>query len=56
MEQQDPHSLATYLENHNAYVEQIHNINGMIDQYYGGGLPNLLQVRKFEFLSKSSEL
>jgi len=43
VEQQDPHSLATYLENHNAYVEQIHNINGMIDQYYGEGLPNLLQ-------------
>merc|ERR1712013_109323 len=42
-EQQDPHSLATYLENHNNYVEQIHNINGMIDQYYGEGLPNLLQ-------------
>ena len=44
VEQQDPHSLATYLENHNNYVEQIHNINGMIDQYYGEGLPNLLQV------------
>jgi len=43
VEQQDPHSLATYLENHNNYVEQIHNINGMIDQYYGEGLPNLLQ-------------
>lgn len=43
VEQQDPHSLATYLENHNSYVEQIHNINGMIDQYYGEGLPHLLQ-------------
>jgi len=43
VEQQDPHSLATYLENHNAYVEQIHNINGMTDQYYGEGLPHLLQ-------------
>ena len=42
--QQDPHSLANYLEKHNSYVEQIHNINGMIDQYYGEGLPNLLQV------------
>eukprot|EP00092_Neocalanus_flemingeri_P009208 GFUD01009909.1.p1 GENE.GFUD01009909.1~~GFUD01009909.1.p1 ORF type:complete len:726 (-),score=191.16 GFUD01009909.1:343-2520(-) len=43
VEQQDPHSLASYLENHNAYVGQIHNINGMIDQYYGEGLPHLLQ-------------
>lgn len=43
VEQQDPHSLATYLESHNSYVEQIHNINGMIDQYYGEGLPHLLQ-------------
>jgi len=43
VEQQDPHSLANYLENHNAYVEQIHNINGMTDQYYGEGLPILLQ-------------
>jgi len=43
VEAQDPHSLATYLESHNTYVEQIHNINGMIDQYYGEGLPNLLQ-------------
>jgi len=43
VEQQDPHSLASYLEKHNSYVEQIHNINGMIDQYYGEGLPNLLQ-------------
>merc|ERR1719228_2261640 len=43
VQQQDPHSLSSYLENHNTYVGQIHNINGMIDQYYGDGLPNLLQ-------------
>jgi len=43
VEQQDPHSLASYLENHNAYVGQIHNINGMIDLYYGEELPALLQ-------------
>jgi len=43
VQQQDPHSLASYLENHNTYVGQIHNINGMIDQYYGEGLPDILQ-------------
>ena len=43
VEQQDPHSLAKYLEMHNAYVGQIHNINGMIDYYYEECLPYLLQ-------------
>merc|ERR1719410_2668116 len=43
VEQQDPHSLAKYLEMHNAYVGQIHNINGMIDYYYEDCLPHLLQ-------------
>lgn len=28
---------------HNAYVGQIHNINGMIDYYYEECLPHLLQ-------------
>ena len=28
---------------HNAYVGQIHNINGMIDYYYEECLPYLLQ-------------
>ena len=28
---------------HNAYVGQIHNINGMIDYYYEDCLPHLLQ-------------
>merc|ERR1712241_682754 len=36
-------SLAKYLEMHNAYVGQIHNINGMIDYYYEECLPYLLQ-------------
>merc|ERR1712025_363619 len=43
VEQQDPHSLAKYLEMHNAYVGQIHGINGMIDYYYEECLPYLLQ-------------
>jgi len=43
VDQQDPHSLAKYLEMHNAYVGQIHNINGMIDYYYEDCLPHLLQ-------------
>merc|ERR1719189_2249942 len=43
VEQQDPHSLAKYLESHNAYVGQIHNVNGMIDYYYEDCLPHLLQ-------------
>ena len=43
VDQQDPHSLAKYLETHNAYVGQIHNINGMIDYYYEECLPHLLQ-------------
>merc|ERR1719328_679745 len=43
VEQQDPHSLAKYLEMHNAYVGQIHNVNGMIDYYYEECLPHLLQ-------------
>merc|ERR1719410_2551325 len=43
VEQQDPHSLAKYLESHNAYVGQIHNVNGMIDYYYEECLPHLLQ-------------
>merc|ERR1719414_891114 len=43
VEQQDPHSLAKYLEMHNAYVGQIHNINGIIDYYYEECLPYLLQ-------------
>merc|ERR1719228_1479290 len=43
VQQQDPHSLSSYLENHNTYVGQIHNINGMIDQYYGEALPDILQ-------------
>merc|ERR1719189_596378 len=43
VEQQDPHSLAKYLETHNAYVGQIHNVNGMIDYYYEDCLPHLLQ-------------
>ena len=43
VDQQDPHSLAKYLETHNAYVGQIHNVNGMIDYYYEDCLPHLLQ-------------
>jgi len=43
VEQQDPHSLAKYLESHNGYVGQIHNVNGMIDYYYEECLPHLLQ-------------
>ena len=43
VDQQNPHSLAKYLESHNQYVGQIQNINGMIDHYYGEGLPHLLQ-------------
>merc|ERR1719305_862494 len=43
VEQQAPHSLAKYLESHNGYVEQIHNVNGMIDYYYEECLPHLLQ-------------
>merc|ERR1712025_75554 len=43
VDQQDPHSLAKYLEMHNAYVGQIHGINGMIDYYYEDCLPHLLQ-------------
>ena len=43
VDQQDPHSLAKYLEMHNTYVGQIHNINGMIDYYYEDCLPHLLQ-------------
>merc|ERR1719159_1235288 len=43
VDQQDPHSLAKYLETHNAYVGQIHNVNGMIDYYYEECLPYLLQ-------------
>merc|ERR1719410_1146707 len=43
VDQQDPHSLAKYLESHNAYVGQIHNVNGMIDYYYEECLPHLLQ-------------
>merc|ERR1712066_632799 len=43
VDQQDPHSLAKYLESHNGYVGQIHNVNGMIDYYYEECLPHLLQ-------------
>jgi len=43
VEQQGPTSLAKYLESHNAYVGEIYNVNGMVDQYYVENLPHLLQ-------------
>jgi len=43
VEQQSPASLATYLERHNTYAQQIHATNGMLDQYFAECLPHLLQ-------------
>jgi len=43
VEQQTPASLATYLERHNSYAQQIHATNGMLDQYFAECLPHLLQ-------------
>lgn len=43
MEKHQPTTLASYLEAHNAYVGQVHGVNGMIDQYYVESLPHLLQ-------------
>jgi len=43
VEQQTPATLANYLERHNAYVQQVHATNGMLDQYYAECLPHLLQ-------------
>jgi len=40
---QTDHSLATYLTAHNAYVSQVHHMNGMTEQYYEEGLPHTLQ-------------
>jgi len=43
VEQQNPSSLAHYLDRHNNYVQQIHATNAMVDQYYMESLPMLLQ-------------
>lgn len=37
-------SLANYFDAHNAYVQQLHATNGMLDQYHQETLPQLLQV------------
>jgi len=37
-------SLSNYLDAHNAYVQQLHATNGMLDQYHKETLPQLLQV------------
>ncbi|KAJ8888048.1 hypothetical protein PR048_007534, partial [Dryococelus australis] len=36
-------SLAGYFDSHNAYIQQLHATNGMLDQYNHDTLPQLLQ-------------
>lgn len=37
-------SLSAYFDSHNAYVQQLHATNGMLDEYSKETLPQLLQV------------
>ena len=39
----NPASYSNLVESHNNYVQQLHAANGMVDQYYSGTLPLLLQ-------------
>lgn len=37
------HSLTEYIDAHNAYVQQLHATNGMLEAYHGDTLPQLMQ-------------
>ncbi|BFG03290.1 uncharacterized protein DMAD_02585 [Drosophila madeirensis] len=37
------HSLTEYIDAHNAYVQQLHATNGMLEAYHGDTLPHLMQ-------------
>lgn len=37
------HSLTMYLDTHNAYVQQLHATNAMLEAYHSDTLPQLLQ-------------
>ncbi|XP_030387407.1 uncharacterized protein LOC115634020 isoform X2 [Scaptodrosophila lebanonensis] len=37
------HSLTEYIDAHNAYVQQLHATNGMLEAYHGETLPQLMQ-------------
>lgn len=42
-------SLSEYFNSHNAYVQQLHATNGMMDEFGKETLPQLLQVTFFKF-------
>ena len=36
--------MSIYMSAHNTYVEQVHNINGMMEHFYAEEIPRMLQV------------
>ncbi|KAH1009867.1 hypothetical protein HUJ04_002169 [Dendroctonus ponderosae] len=38
-------SLSAYFNSHNAYIQQLHATNGMMEEFGNATLPSLLQVR-----------
>lgn len=35
-------SLTNYVDSHNAYVQQLHTTNAMLNEYYGETIPQLM--------------